>query len=96
MVSFASFALLPALRKCNAADPPGAHLAAYVVLVLPSLMLANLLLSWVWLLSRILHEGFRGPRSGDRVATEHRPTRLAPTTRERYIHLNARPSEGQE
>ena len=70
-VSFLGFVLLPlALHELLPALPsPGQ--APYVVLALLIPALTYLLLSWIWLIARVLHEVFRGPRGGHPAATEH-------------------------
>lgn len=70
-VSFGAFALLPvALRLLLPAIPSPAEVP-YVVLALLIPTLTYLLLSWVWLIARILHDLFGGPRGGHPVATDH-------------------------
>ena len=70
-VSFVGFALLPlALHELLPVLPsPGE--APYVVLALLIPALTYVLLSWIWLIARVLREVFRGPRGGHPVATEH-------------------------
>ena len=70
-LSFVAFALLPAtlnvllpLIQPHAAQP-------YLVLALLMLTLTYLLLSWVWLIGRIVHDLFGGkPRGGHPVSNE--------------------------
>lgn len=68
-VSFGMFALLPTALVILL--PIVAFPAAYVVLALLIPALTYLLLSWVWLIARILHDLFAGPRGGHPVATDH-------------------------
>jgi cell shape-determining protein MreD len=71
VVSFGAFALVPlALRLLLPAMPsPGEAPYAVLALLIPTL--TYLLLSWVWLLARVLHELSGGPRGGHPVATDH-------------------------
>lgn len=64
VVSFGGFALLPALLSVVLAVLPGRTSQPYVVLSLLIPALTYLLLSWIWLIGRILQELFRGPRGG--------------------------------
>ena len=93
--SFAGFALLLALLRvllplvrARASQP-----CAVPALLLP--LLTYVLLSRVWLVGRMLQELFRAPA----VVTRSRPSTQADGrargTAERYIHLNAIPSDGQ-
>jgi hypothetical protein len=70
MVSFASFALLPALLSVVLPVLPARTSQPYVVLVLLIATLTYLLLSWVWLIARILQDLLRGPRGGHPVSPE--------------------------
>jgi hypothetical protein len=69
-VSFGAFALLPATLSLLLPVAPHAQ-APYLVLALLIPSLTYLLLSWVWLLARILHDLHGGPRGGHPAATEH-------------------------
>lgn len=70
MVSFASFALLPALLSVVLPLLPARASQPYVVLVLLIATLTYLLTSWVWLIGRIL-DGFGGnPRGGHPVSAK--------------------------
>jgi hypothetical protein len=71
VVSFAAFALLPVLLSFVLPVLPTRASQPYVVLLLLTPALTYLLLSWVWLIGRILQELFRGPRGGHPVGTEH-------------------------
>jgi hypothetical protein len=70
-VSFMAFVLLPfALRAALLfTDARALRLSVALVLLFPAM--TYVLLSWVWLIGRILQELFRGPRGGHPVATEH-------------------------
>ena len=70
IVSFAGFALLPALLSVVLPVLPARTLQPYVVLVLLIPMLTYLLLSWVWLIARILHEIGGNPRGGHPVSAK--------------------------
>jgi hypothetical protein len=63
-VSFAGFALLPVTMSALLPLLPSrtAQLYAAVALLIP--VLTYLLLSWVWLIARILQDLFGGPRGG--------------------------------
>lgn len=67
-VSFGMFALLPTGLSLLLPVVPSP--APYVVLALLIPTLTYLLLSWVWLLARILHDLFGGPRGGHPVSNE--------------------------
>ena len=69
-VSFAGFALLPALLSVVLPALPARTLQPYVVLVLLIPTLTYLLLSWVWLLARVLHDIGGKPRGGHPVSTK--------------------------
>lgn len=69
-LSFAAFAVLPASLTVLLPVLPSRALVPYVVLALLMPALTYLLLSWVWLLGRILHDLHGGPRGGHPVATE--------------------------
>lgn len=69
-VSFAGFALLPMTLGFLLPLAP-AHGGPYLVLTLLIPVLTYLLLSWVWLLARILHDLFGGtPRGGHPVTSK--------------------------
>jgi hypothetical protein len=68
IVSFAGFALLPALLSVVLPLLPTGASQPYVVLVLLIPTLTYLLLSWVWLIARILHEIGGTPRGGHPVS----------------------------
>ena len=70
IVSFAGFALLPALLSVVLPALPARTLQPYVVLVLLIPTLTYLLLSWVWLLARVLHDIGGKPRGGHPVSTK--------------------------
>jgi hypothetical protein len=70
-VSFGVFALLPTVLSLLLAAVPSPEQAPYVVLALLIPALTYLLVSWIWLLARILHDLFGGPRGGHPVATDH-------------------------
>ena len=69
-VSFAVFAALPAGLTVVLPLLPSRTLQPYVVLTLLIVLLTYLLLSWVWLIGRILQELHGDPRGGHPVATE--------------------------
>ncbi len=69
-VSFGAFALLPKLLSLLLPITATRGQAVYVVLVLLIPTLTYLLLSWVWLLARILLDLFGGPRGGHPIATD--------------------------
>jgi hypothetical protein len=68
VVSFASFALLPAVLTVVLPPLPTGTSRLYAVLVLLIPALTYLLLSWVWLIGRILHDIGGTPRGGHRVS----------------------------
>lgn len=70
IVSFAGFALLPALLSVVLPALPARTLQPYVVLVLLIPTLTYLLLSWVWLIARVLHDIGGKPRGGHPVPTK--------------------------
>ena len=70
IVSFVGFALLPALLSVVLPLLPARTSQPYVVLVLVIPALTYLLLSWVWLISRILHDIGGTPRGGHPVSTK--------------------------
>jgi hypothetical protein len=69
-VSFGAFALLPAaLSVLPPLLPPSHAVQPYVVLALLIPVLTYVLLSWVWLIARILHDLLGGtPRGGHPVS----------------------------
>ncbi len=70
-VSFGAFMLLPATLGLLLPAVPSHALGAYVVLALLIPELTYVLLSWVWLIARILHDLLGGtPRGGHPVATK--------------------------
>jgi hypothetical protein len=70
-VSFVAFMLLPTLLGLVLPLAPSHAIRVSVALGLLFPLLTYVLLSWVWIIARILHELFRGPRGGHPVATEH-------------------------
>ena len=70
IVSFAGFALLPGLLSVVLPLLPARTLQPYVVLVLLVPTLTYLLLSWVWLIARVLHDIGGNPRGGHPVSAE--------------------------
>jgi len=70
-VSFAAFALLPTMLSLLLPVVPSNALAPYVVLALLIPSLTYVLLSWVWLIARVLHDLFGGtPRGGHPVSAK--------------------------
>jgi hypothetical protein len=70
VVSFAGFALLPALLSVVLPLLPTRASQPYVVLGLLIPALTYLLLSWVWLIGRILHDIGGTPRGGHPVSAK--------------------------
>jgi hypothetical protein len=70
IVSFAGFALLPVLLSVVLPLLPARTSQPYVVLVLVIPALTYVLLSWVWLIGRILHEIGGQPRGGHPVSAK--------------------------
>lgn len=68
-VSFGAFALLPTTLRFLLPSLPSPSQAPYVVLAVLIPALTYLLLSWIWLLARVLHDVFGGPRGGHPVRT---------------------------
>jgi hypothetical protein len=68
-VSFAGFALLPVALSVLLPLLPSRTSQPYVVLALLIPALTYLLLSWIWLIARILQDLLRGPRGGHPVST---------------------------
>jgi hypothetical protein len=69
-VSFAGFALLPTLLSVLLPLLPSSTSQPYVVLTLLISVLTYVLLSWVWLIARILEDLLRGPRGGHPASTK--------------------------
>jgi ABC-type uncharacterized transport system permease subunit len=70
-VSFGAFALLPAALAVVLPLAPTPTFRPYLALALLVPTLAYVLLSWVWLLARILHDLLGGtPRGGHPIATK--------------------------
>jgi len=68
-VSFCAFASMPlVLGAILPLAPPAAHAPFVLVLLIPTL--TYVLLSWVWLLARVLHDVSGGPRGGRPVASD--------------------------
>ena len=71
IVSFAGFALLPVLLSVVIPLLPSPTPLPYVVLTLLIPVLTYVLLSWVWLIARVLHDLFGGtPRGGHPVSAK--------------------------
>jgi hypothetical protein len=71
-VSFGAFALLPAALSVLLPLLPSHALQPYVVLALLIPVLTYVLLSWIWLIARVLHDLLGGtPRGGHPVSAEH-------------------------
>ena len=68
-VSFGAFALLPMLLGFLLPVVPSPSTVPFVVLGLLIPTLTYLLLSWIWLIARILHDLFGGPRGGHPIQT---------------------------
>ena len=68
-VSFGAFALLPTALRFLLQAVPSPSQVPYVVLALLIPALTYVLVSWVWLLARILHDLSGGPRGGHPVQT---------------------------
>lgn len=69
IVAFTAFALLPALLGVLVPLLPSRTTQPYVVLALLIPVLTYVLLSWVWLIARILQEIGGNPRGGHPVST---------------------------
>ena len=69
-VSFGAFALLPTLLRVLLPLLPSSTSRPYVALTLLIPVLTYVLLSWVWLIARILADLLRGPRGGHPVSAE--------------------------
>lgn len=70
IVSFAGFAALPVLLSFVLPHLPSHASQVYVVLILLIPLLIYVLLSWVWLIGRILHDIGGTPRGGHPVSTK--------------------------
>ena len=70
IVSFVGFALLPALLSLLVPFLPSRTSQPYVVLALLIPVLTYLLLSWVWLIARILHDIGGTPRGGHPISAK--------------------------
>ena len=70
IVAYAAFASLPALLSVLLPLLPSRAAQPYVVLTLLIGVLTYVLLSWVWLIARILQEIGGTPRGGHPVSTE--------------------------
>ena len=68
IVSFAGFALLPLLLSFVRPLLPSPTPLPYIVLTLLIPVLTYVLLSWVWLIARILHDIGSTPRGGHPVS----------------------------
>ena len=68
-ISFGAFALLPLVLGFLLPITVSPGQAVYFVLVLLIPTLTYVLLSWAWLLARILHDLFGGPRGGHPIQT---------------------------
>jgi len=69
-ISFAGFALLPMALTALLPRLPSHSSAPYVVLTLLIPVMTYLLLSWVWLIARIVQDIGGNPRGGHPVSTE--------------------------
>jgi hypothetical protein len=70
MVSFVAFALMPATLSLVLPLAPSPGLVPYAVLALLIPSLTYLLLGWVWLIARVLHDLGGTPRGGHPVTDE--------------------------
>jgi hypothetical protein len=71
-VSFTGFALLPGTLGLVLPLLPSHAQQPYVVLALLIPTLTYVLLSWIWLIARVLHDLLGGtPRGGHPVSAEH-------------------------
>jgi hypothetical protein len=74
-VSFTWFALLPATLSLLLPLLPSHALQPGIMLALLIPTLTYVLLSWIWLIARVLHDLLGGtPRGGHPVATERYPS----------------------
>ena len=69
-VSFVAFEFLPTLLGVLVPLLPSRTSQHYVVLALLIPLLTYVLLSWVWLIARILQDLLRGPRGGHPVSAK--------------------------
>jgi hypothetical protein len=69
-VSFGAFALLPTVLRLLLTLLPVRAALPYFVLTLLISVFTYLLLSWVWLIARILHDIGSTPRGGHPVSAE--------------------------
>ena len=69
IVSFTGFALLPALLSVVIPVLPSRTSMPYIVLALLIPVLTYVLLSWVWLIARVLQDIGGTPRGGHPVST---------------------------
>lgn len=69
-ISFGGFALVPLTLGLVLQLAPSPDLRPYLVLALLMPTLTYVLLTWVWLLARILHDLSGGPRGGHPAGTE--------------------------
>jgi hypothetical protein len=69
-VSFGAFALLPTVLSFLLPLLPERSAQSYVALTLLISVFTYLLLSWVWLIARILHDIGSTPRGGHPVSAE--------------------------
>jgi len=70
VVAFTTFAFLPALLRVLVPLLPSHASQPYVVLTLLIPVMTYLLLSWVWLIARILQDIGGSPRGGHPASTE--------------------------
>jgi hypothetical protein len=70
IASFSSFALLPVTLSVLLQRIHEHALQLSIVLTLLIIALTYLLLSWVWLIARVLQDLLRGPRGGHPVSGE--------------------------
>lgn len=70
LLSFAGFALLPLLLGVVLPVLPTRATQAYVAVSLLIPALTYLLLTWIWLIGRVLQDLFRGPRGGHPVSAK--------------------------
>jgi hypothetical protein len=70
IVSFGGFALLPVLLSLVIPLLPSRTTLPYIVLTLLIPLLTYVLLSWVWLIARILHDIGGTPRGGRPVSAK--------------------------
>ena len=70
IVAFVGFSLLPALLGVLVPLLPSRTTQPYVVLMLVTPVMTYLLLSWIWLIARILQDLGGNPRGGHPVTSE--------------------------